>query len=72
MSTCRDCFAPAGSNGYRCDTCQAEWDQLCAQYIAKRAAGDPEGWAHADCDHGNSYCTQTATNVYASRQEVRA
>lgn len=45
-----------------------EWDRLVASYVEARreaAANNYQGWTHADCDHGNGYCTATANNMYA-------
>jgi hypothetical protein len=41
-----------------------EWDEAVNAYIKAREAGTPEGWAHADCDHGNGYCTETVSNTF--------
>jgi hypothetical protein len=64
MKNCRDCYAPAGADGYRCDAHAAEWKRLGDEYVSARHASGGEGWTHADCDHANQYCTETLNNVY--------
>lgn len=41
-----------------------EWEAACDAYIASMNSKTPEQTAHADCDHGYGYCTQTATNAF--------
>ena len=61
---CRDCFAPVGPDGYRCEPCAQQWAEYTAAYIAARDASGGKGWEHADCDHAYNYCTQTSNNVF--------
>ena len=64
MKKCRDCYAPVGSDGYRCNTCAAQWAEYTAQYVAAQKAAQGKGWEHAYCDHANGYCANTPSNVY--------
>lgn len=41
-----------------------EWDAACAAYIASMKGKSPEQTAHADCDHGYGYCSQTPSNTF--------
>ena len=41
-----------------------EWEALCVAYIASMEGKSPEQIAHANCDHGYGYCSETANNAF--------
>jgi hypothetical protein len=61
---CRDCYAPVGADGWKCDYHAAEWAKYTAQYVAAYKASGGKGWEHANCDHANGYCTTTPNNTF--------